>query len=61
MKTVKRDGAIVLKRLGTTYFILVNGRNVLEIDGDYDKAKEAFEHLINMRGSLAIIKEQLNK
>ncbi|QND44240.1 hypothetical protein [Providencia phage vB_PreS-PatoteraRojo] len=61
MRTIKRNGAIVLKRLGITYFVLVNGRNVFEIDADYDKAKEAFDHLNTMRESLVTIKEQLNK
>lgn len=49
MRTIKRDGAIVLKRLGTTYFILINGLNVFEIDGDYDKALSVFNKKIEDR------------
>ncbi len=35
MRAIKRDAAIVLNRLGTTYFILINGFNVFELDGGF--------------------------
>lgn len=42
MRTIKRNGAVCLKRLGTTYFVLVNGLNVFECDYNYDAAVVIF-------------------
>lgn len=46
MITIKRDGAIVLKRQGLTYFVLINGLNVFEVEGDLDKAVSMFNRKV---------------
>lgn len=47
MITIKRDGAIVLKRQGLTYFVLINGLNVFEVEGDLDKAVSMFNRKVS--------------